>query len=52
MDLPAVDDYYAPGAREALHHLERHLFEPGAARVAPGGAVGCSRPGGSAPRPS
>ena len=46
MDLPAVDDYYAPAAREALHHLERHLFEPGAPRVPPGGAVGLLEAGG------
>jgi ATP-dependent helicase/DNAse subunit B len=46
MELSAVDDYYAPGAREALHHLERHLFEPGAPRVASGGAVGLLEAGG------
>ncbi len=35
-------DYYAPAARAALHHLERHLFEPAAAspaRVAADGAI-------------
>jgi len=25
--LPALEDYYAPAARAALHHLERRLFE-------------------------
>ena len=25
--LPAVAEHYAPAARTALHHLERHLFE-------------------------
>ena len=28
IELPAVDEYYEPGSREALHHLERWLFEP------------------------
>ncbi len=37
--LPARAEYYAPAARAALHHLERSLFEPGAARVDSGGAV-------------
>jgi ATP-dependent helicase/DNAse subunit B len=37
--LAARAEYYAPDARAALHHLERSLFEPGAARVDPGGAV-------------
>jgi ATP-dependent helicase/DNAse subunit B len=37
--LEARAEYYAPGARAALHHLERLLFEPGAARVDPGAAV-------------
>ena len=31
--------YYHPSARRALHHLERGLFEPTAARVDPGPAV-------------
>ena len=30
--LEARAEYYAPGARAALHHLERSLFEPGAGR--------------------
>lgn len=37
--LQARAEYYAPGARATLHHLERSLFEPGAARVGPGGAL-------------
>ena len=37
--LPARAEYYAPGARAALAHLERSLFEPDVARVDPGGAV-------------
>ena len=42
VELPAVDDYYAPGSRHVLHHVERHLFEPDALpeRVDPGRAVG------------
>jgi ATP-dependent helicase/DNAse subunit B len=36
---PAVADYYAPTARAALHHVERALYEPDAARVDPGAAV-------------
>ena len=37
---PPRADYYAPGSRAALHHLERSLLETGAARVAPGGRGG------------
>jgi ATP-dependent helicase/DNAse subunit B len=37
--LPPRDDYYAPGAREALTHLERSLFEPDVRRVLGDGAV-------------
>lgn len=37
--LPPLDEYYAPEARSALHHLERHLFEPGAPALDPGAAV-------------
>ena len=37
--LDARADYYAPGARAALSHLERSLFEPDAARVQPGAAL-------------
>ncbi len=37
--LPARAEHYAPPARAALSHLERSLFEPGAARVGHGAAV-------------
>jgi ATP-dependent helicase/DNAse subunit B len=37
--LLARSEHYAPQARGALSHLERSLFEPGAARVAHGAAV-------------
>jgi ATP-dependent helicase/DNAse subunit B len=37
--LQAREEYYAPRARTALHHLERSLFEPGADRRDSGGAV-------------
>jgi ATP-dependent helicase/DNAse subunit B len=37
--LDARAEYYAPGARAALHHLERSLFEPGAGREDAAGAV-------------
>ncbi|HEV3322496.1 MAG TPA: PD-(D/E)XK nuclease family protein [Solirubrobacteraceae bacterium] len=30
-------EHYAPGARTALHHLERHIFEPGAPAPVPAG---------------
>jgi hypothetical protein len=32
-------EHYAPGARSALHHLERSLFEPGPSAVSAGEAV-------------
>jgi ATP-dependent helicase/DNAse subunit B len=38
-ELPPDDTHFAPEARLPLHHLERHLFEPGAPRVAAGDAV-------------
>ncbi|HEX5147103.1 MAG TPA: PD-(D/E)XK nuclease family protein [Conexibacter sp.] len=38
-ELPPEDEHYAPQARAALHHVERHLFEPGAPRVPAGDAV-------------
>lgn len=44
--LPALDDHYAPDAREPLHHLERHLFEPGAPVLDPGDAVTLLEAGG------
>ena len=39
-------EHYAPAARAALHHLERGLFEPGAGRLAPNGAVRLLEAGG------
>lgn len=39
VELPSVDTYFAPEASQALHHLERHLFEPDAPRVPAGDAV-------------
>ena len=39
-------EHYAPAARAALHHLERSLFEPGAGRVTPNGAVRLLEAGG------
>jgi ATP-dependent helicase/nuclease subunit B len=37
--LQARGDHYAPHARRSLAHLERSLFEPGAARLDAGAAV-------------
>ncbi len=37
--LPPRADYYSAGAREALAHLERSLFEPDAPRLSAGNAV-------------
>jgi ATP-dependent helicase/DNAse subunit B len=40
IELPAVDEYYEPESRRALHHLERWLFEPAPPeRIDPGHAV-------------
>lgn len=44
----ARPDYYAPGSRAALHHLERSLLEESAERVAAGDAVSLLQ--GSSPR--
>ncbi len=44
--LEERSEHYAPAARAALHHLERGLFEPGADRVAPNGAVRLLEAGG------
>ncbi|HUB77020.1 MAG TPA: PD-(D/E)XK nuclease family protein [Solirubrobacteraceae bacterium] len=38
-ELPTLDEHYAPGARTALHHLERALFEPDPPVIDPGEAV-------------
>src|SRR5215218_1970350 len=44
--LPERSEHYAAAARPALHHLERSLFEPGADRRAPNGAVRLLEAGG------
>src|SRR3954471_19380037 len=46
VELPERADHYAAPARPALHHLERHLFEGAAERVAPNGAVRLLEAGG------
>jgi len=38
-ELPPDDAFFAPASRTALHHLERHLFELRAPRVAAGDAI-------------
>jgi ATP-dependent helicase/DNAse subunit B len=45
-ELPALDVYYAPGARAAMHHVERLLFEPERERIDPGDAVRLLEAGG------
>ncbi len=44
--LPERSEHYAAAARPALHHLERALFEPGAERRPPNGAVRLLEAGG------
>jgi hypothetical protein len=44
--LPPLQEHYAAGAREALHQLERGLFEPAAEPIDPGAAVGLLEAGG------
>jgi ATP-dependent helicase/DNAse subunit B len=39
VELDAIDTHYAPESRDALHHLERNLFEPTGDRVDARGAV-------------
>ena len=48
LELPALDAHYEDGARPALHHLERSLFEPqpSPGRVDPGRAVRLLEAGG------
>src|SRR5689334_7269265 len=46
VDLPAVDEHYDDASREALHHLERTLFEPSPGRADPGRAVRLLEAGG------
>jgi len=45
-ELPWLDEHYDPGARAALHHVERWLFQPGAPRLDPGRAVALLEAGG------
>lgn len=44
--LPPLDDHYEPGSRAALHHLERHLFEPDPPRLEADAAVALMEAGG------
>ena len=44
--LPDRSEHYAGAARAALHHLERRLFEGGAAACSPNGAVRLLEAGG------
>jgi ATP-dependent helicase/DNAse subunit B len=44
--LPALDDHYEPDSRAALHHLERHLFEPDPPSLEPDAAVALMEAGG------
>src|SRR5262249_20719236 len=46
VELPALDEHYAPGSQAALHHLERKLFEPDVERIDPGPAVALLESGG------
>ena len=46
LELPAVDEHYAASSRDALHHLERWLFEAPPARVDPGDSVRLLEAGG------
>jgi ATP-dependent helicase/nuclease subunit B len=47
VELPPISDHYAPESRDALHHLERGLFEPGAGALAdPGPALRLHTAGG------
>jgi ATP-dependent helicase/DNAse subunit B len=46
LELPALDAHYADAARDALHHLERSLFEDAADRVDPGDAITLLEAGG------
>jgi hypothetical protein len=39
LSLPPRAEHYAPGARAALHHLERHIFEPDVPAPIPAGAA-------------
>jgi ATP-dependent helicase/DNAse subunit B len=45
-ELPASAEHYEPQARQALHHLERELFEPAPERIDPGNAIELREAGG------
>ena len=45
-ELPASAEHYEPQSREALHHLERRLFEDGPGRIDPGDAIALQEAGG------
>lgn len=45
-ELPAVNEWYAPESRAALHHLERRLFEPEPQTADAGGVVTVLKAGG------
>jgi ATP-dependent helicase/DNAse subunit B len=47
LELPALDEHYASGSRETLHHLERWLFEAAPTRLDPGEAVRLLEAGGA-----
>lgn len=47
VELPALDEHYAPESRPALGHLERTLFEPDASPRDPGDAVRLLEAGGA-----
>ena len=44
--MPPISEHYDPAARDALHHLERGLFEDGAETAAAGDAVRLLEAGG------
>jgi len=46
IELPALGEHYEPGSRDALHHLERRLFEPSPTRIDPGRSIGLLEAGG------
>ena len=46
-ELAAVDEWYAPASRGALHHLERRLFEPEPTTADAAGAVTLLKAGGA-----
>ncbi len=46
IELPALDDHYAPESRRALHHLERWLFGAAPERLEPGDCVRLLEAGG------